>query len=256
MDTTNLTYQKTPSQSHLFLSSFHFHIFPSHRFLSPFRSSGTFSSSTHPFSLTFLGAPLPIIPFVVSSLCAAMRSCLTRPRSAESSVRRSRRCVRSVSASVSVVRVARGFLGFELDAFGSAHPRSTISSAASVLDVGVESTSSHCSTACQRLARIGMGRDLHSSRPSTKITCPDGAAFPFPFLWLEVSPLGLSTIPISANFSTSANSAAASHSPSFPGPVGEEASNSRLSLSILYFIRFCVFTASSSSPSHPLQSVP
>jgi hypothetical protein len=43
-------------------------------------------------------------------------------------------------------------------------------------------------------------------------------------------------IPISANFSTSANSAAASHSPSFPGPVGEEASNSRLSLSILYII--------------------
>jgi hypothetical protein len=60
--------------------------------------------------------------------------------------------VRSVSASASIVRVASGFLGFELDALGSAHPRSTVSSTASVLDVGVESTSSHCSTACQLMS--------------------------------------------------------------------------------------------------------
>jgi hypothetical protein len=168
---------------YLFLSSFHFHIFPSHLFLSPFRSSGTFSSSTHPFSLTFLGAPLPIIPFVVSSLCAAIRSCLTLPSNAESSVRRSRRCVRSVSASVSVVRVASGFSGFELDALGSAHPRSTVSSTASVLDVGVESTSSHCSTACQPIPlTIWSDCDIHSSLPSTNMTWPEGAALPFPFL--------------------------------------------------------------------------
>jgi hypothetical protein len=129
---------------HLFLSNFHFHIFPSHLFLSPFRSSGAFSSSTHPFSLTFLAAPLPIIPFVVSNLAAAIRSCLTRPRSAESSVRRSMRCVRSVSSDS--VGVAIGFLGFELEGFGSAHPRSTVSSTGAPFVDGVASTSSHCST--------------------------------------------------------------------------------------------------------------
>lgn len=89
-----------------------------------------------------------------------MRSCLTRPRSAESSVKRSRRCVRSVSAPVSAVRVARGFLGLELDAFGSAHPRSTVSSGASVLDIGVESTPSHCSTIDQHIFATRNRRSL------------------------------------------------------------------------------------------------
>jgi len=225
------TYYHIP---HLFLSNFHFHIFPSHLFLSPFRSSGAFSSSTHPFSLTFLAAPLPIIPFVVSNLAAAIRSCLTRPRSAESSVRRSMRCERSVSSDSAGVE--RGFLGLDPEGFGSAHPRSTDSSAGAPFIDGVASTSSHCSTERQ-YSSLKRTENSHSSLPSTKMTCPEGAAFPFPFLELELSSLGFRTIPISANFSTSANSAAASQSPS-PVPGGEEASNSRLNLSILYLISF------------------
>lgn len=153
------TYNKTKTyyhSPHLFLSNFHFHIFPSHLFLSPFRSSGALSSSTHPFSLTFLAAPLPIIPFVVSNLAAAIRSCLTRPSSAESSVRRSMRCERSVSSDSA--GVGRGFFGFELEGFGSAHPRSTVSSTGAPFVDGVASTSSHCSTVRQcRISRESRG---------------------------------------------------------------------------------------------------
>jgi hypothetical protein len=58
-------------RAYRFLSTFHFHILPSNLFLSPFRSSGILSSSTHCLSLIFLTAPLPIRPFVVPSLASA-----------------------------------------------------------------------------------------------------------------------------------------------------------------------------------------
>jgi hypothetical protein len=54
------------------------------------------------------------------------------------------RCERSVSSDSA--GVGRGFLGFELEGFASAHPRSTTSSAGAPFVDGVASTSSHCST--------------------------------------------------------------------------------------------------------------
>jgi hypothetical protein len=57
------------------------------------------------------------------------------------------RCERSVSSDSAGVAI--GFLGFEPEGFGSAHPRSTTSSVGVPFADGVASTSSHCSTARQ-----------------------------------------------------------------------------------------------------------
>jgi hypothetical protein len=57
------------------------------------------------------------------------------------------RCERSVSSDSA--GVAMGFFGLEPEGFGSAHPRSTTSSAGAPFIVGVASTSSHCSTVRQ-----------------------------------------------------------------------------------------------------------
>jgi hypothetical protein len=65
------------------------------------------------------------------------------------------RCERSVSSDS--VGVAIGFFDFEPEGFGSAHPRSTVSSAGAPFVVGVASTSSHCSTARQYLSSLQIG---------------------------------------------------------------------------------------------------
>ena len=57
------------------------------------------------------------------------------------------RCERSVSSDSA--GVGRDFFGFEPEGFGSAHPRSTDSSAGAPFVVGEASTSSHCSTGRQ-----------------------------------------------------------------------------------------------------------
>jgi hypothetical protein len=54
------------------------------------------------------------------------------------------RCERSVSSDSA--GVGRGFFGLDPEGFGSAHPRSTVSSAGAPFVGVVASTSSHCST--------------------------------------------------------------------------------------------------------------